>query len=404
MRNFSTIFLLGLIAVVGVFTLDVYLPGMPAMAKDFSVTIDDISFTFAIFSIIFAITQLFYGVISDYIGRKPILILGLTLAAVATTFCIFAKNYEIFLAARIIQAIGISAFVVVNAIIRDLYVGTIAIQTRTFVTTASVISISIAPTIGGLLQKYLSWQGGFIASLILIMIALICTILFFKESNHTKIQTQLNLMTFIKSYLKMFRNGHYITHVLSATLAYTIHFAFIIMSAKIFIELLGFSPLGFGYLMFIYGGMYFISGLFSASIAKRFSTSHLISIGGIFIFMGGIIMAGISAFIPLNVWIVLIPMTLMTIGITLIRASATTGALSTLHENAGQGAAGLNLYQFILSAIIAMAVNECSYPPQVSLSLLATLCALTILLLINLNTLTKFFHIKSANKLSENYN
>jgi DHA1 family bicyclomycin/chloramphenicol resistance-like MFS transporter len=121
MKNFSTIFLLGFIAVVGVFTLDVYLPGMPAMAKEFNVSITQIGFTFTGFSIAFAVSQLFHGVLSDRFGRKPVLLSGLGIAAISTLFCITAKSYESLFSARILQAVGISSFVVVNAIIRDLY-------------------------------------------------------------------------------------------------------------------------------------------------------------------------------------------------------------------------------------------------------------------------------------------
>ena len=401
MKNLSTIFLLGLIATVGVFTLDVYLPGMPAMAKEFGVSINQISFTFAIFSVVFAISQLFYGVLSDYIGRKPILLGGLFVAAVATAFCITAKNYESLLAARIFQALGISVFVVVNAIIRDLYTGTTAIQVRAFVTTVSGVSISIAPTIGGLLQNHLNWQGGFIASLVLIITALVYAIIFFPESNKNKTKSKLSFIAFTKSYIQLFSDSRYIVHVCAATLAYTVHFSFIIMSAKIFIDLLGFNPLTFGYLMFVYGGIYFVSGLFSTYIAKKVSVPHLIEFGGLFIALGGTLMLALSIFISLTAWQILLPMTLMTAGITVVRSAAITGALAPIPTQAGQGAAGLNLIQFLLSAIIATAVGEFGNYPQFSLAVLAIVCALSIILLINLHNWIGF-SVKPIYRASEN--
>jgi len=79
---------------------------------------------------------------------------------------------------------GISSFVVVNAIVRDLYTGVEAVQARAMIATACGVSISIAPSIGGLLQEILNWQGGFYASLILILVAFLYAGIFFSESNN----------------------------------------------------------------------------------------------------------------------------------------------------------------------------------------------------------------------------
>lgn len=242
MKNYSTVCLLLLIAIVGVFTLDVYLPCMPAMASNFNVSILQITYTFTAFSAVFALVQLFHGSLSDFLGRKPIIVVGLSIAAVATYFCIQAHTYKMLFFARIIQAIGISSFVVVNAIIRDLYIGSKAIQVRTLVTMASGISISIAPTIGGLLQTLFGWQGGFIASLILIVVALLYTILFFNESINKNTDSLRSISRIVKSYASLFTDRIYVCHIIQAMLAYTVHFSFIILSSTIFMGVLGENP------------------------------------------------------------------------------------------------------------------------------------------------------------------
>jgi DHA1 family bicyclomycin/chloramphenicol resistance-like MFS transporter len=382
MKNLPTILLLGLIAIVGVFTLDVYLPGMPAIAKDFGVSIDQVEFTFTSFAIVFAICQIFYGSLSDYFGRKPILVSGLIVSAVATLFCITAKNYDSLLIARILQATGISVFVVVNAIIRDLYAGPLAVQVRTFIMTVAGLSISLAPTIGGLLQNRFSWQGGFIASLVLIIIALICSVLFYKESNKAT-KKDLKILSVVKSYGQLFSNLSYSTYIFSATLAYAVHFTFIIMSANMFINILGFSPLTFGYLMFVYGGIYFVSGLLTSVLIKKISNSVLIKIGCMFIFSGGLMMLILSLAQTLNAWQILLSMGLITAGITGVRSAAATEALAPIPNQAGQGSAGLNLVQYFFSAILVIILSKIEMQPAVILSLLAIVNAITILSLIN---------------------
>lgn len=382
MKNISTIFLLGLIATVGVFTLDVYLPGMPSMAEQFDVSITQIGYTFTIFSVVFAICQLFHGTLSDFTGRKPILIGGLIVAAIATLLCINANSYGSLLSARILQATGISAFVVVNAIIRDLYTGTKAIQVRTFVTTVSGVSLSIAPTIGGMLQSRFDWQGGFFISLLLILATLIYAALFFSESNANRSKFSLNVTLIGKSYLALFSNHSYVLHIMLATLAYTVHFSFIIMSANIFINLLGFTPLIFGYLMILYGGVYFISGISVNYIANKLPHSTLITLGATCIGAGGVLMLILLFLLPLSAWQVLLPMSLMTMGVTVVRAAAATGALAPIPAQAGQGAAGLNLVQFMVSAVIATFVSALGSEPQLSLATLAIISSGSIIYLL----------------------
>jgi DHA1 family bicyclomycin/chloramphenicol resistance-like MFS transporter len=381
MENLSTLLLLVLIAVVGVFTLDVYLPGMPSMAAQFDVSLTQISYTFTAFSVMFAIMQLVHGTLSDVIGRKPVVLGGLSIAALATFFCIKAESYETLFAARLLQAMGISAFVVVNAIIRDLYAGVRAVQVRTLVATASGISISIAPTIGGLLHNSYDWQGGFIASLILIIMALVYAALFFNESNVNRSAVNLRLSELFKSYVSLFSDRNYLTHIVQAMLAFTVHFSFIIMSARIFVELLGKTPLVFGYLMIIYGGVYFLCGLASTWIAKKLPISALIKIGGICIGLGGLLMMALLILFHLGSWQVLLPMAVITLGVTMARASAITGALAPIPSKAGQGSAGLNLVQFAASAMIATIVSNYGSNPQLSISFLAIASSLLIIYL-----------------------
>lgn len=380
MKNISTLIMLFLIAIVGVFTLDVYLPSIPSMASQFDVSLTEITYTFTVFSVVFAIMQLVHGSLSDVYGRKPIMLIGLAIAGMATLFCITANTYHGLFISRMVQAIGISSFVVVNAIIRDLYTGVRAVQVRTMVAMTSGISISIAPTIGGFLENTFKWQGGFIASLVLIILAMMYALIFFKESNINRTSTCLNINELWKSYTNIFKNKIFVIHVFLATLAYTIHFSFIILSAKIFIDMMGKTPIVFGYLMIFYGGVYFLCGLVSTWLAKKLSISGLINLGGICIGVGGVLLS-MTMMYGEGVWQVLLPMAVITLGVTTARASAITGALAPIPNQAGQGSAGLNLIQFAISALIATVVSKYGTDPQLSISLLAIITSILIIYL-----------------------
>ena len=92
-------------------------------------------------------------------------------------------------------------------------------------------------------------------------------------------------------------------------------------------------------------------------------------------------MSGLLMVIPTKAWLVLVPMGVMTIGITIVRATATTGALAQIPAQAGQGAAGLNLLQFMVSAIIATMASAFGEHYIALLSLIGVISAAMILIL-----------------------
>ncbi|MED7788061.1 MFS transporter [Francisella sp. 19X1-34] len=157
-------FILTCFAISGIFTLDIYLPGIPGQIKSLNVSSTAISWTFTIFSITFAISQLIVRPLSDKYGRKPILIIGLFLATISTFLCGLADGFGELIAFRILQAVGASCFVVMHAIIRDLHDGPIATRLRGYLTMIAGVTISVAPSLGSFLVYISGWRGTFILS------------------------------------------------------------------------------------------------------------------------------------------------------------------------------------------------------------------------------------------------
>ena len=128
--------------------------------------------------------------------------------------------------------------------------------------------------------------------------------------------------------------------------------------------------------------IYFLCGLASTWIAKKISITSQIKFGGFSIGLGGILMLALFLGVDAGSWQVLLPMAVITLGVTMTRASATTGALAPIPLQAGQGAAGLNLVQFAVSAVIATLISKFGNDPQLSISLLAITSSISIIYLI----------------------
>jgi DHA1 family bicyclomycin/chloramphenicol resistance-like MFS transporter len=112
---------LGLLAAVGPFAIDMYLPALPTIAADLRASTAATQMTLMAFFIAFGVCQLVYGPVSDMIGRKPPLYFGLVVFTLGSIGCAFAPSVEWLIFFRVVQGIGASAAMVIpRAIIRDL--------------------------------------------------------------------------------------------------------------------------------------------------------------------------------------------------------------------------------------------------------------------------------------------
>ena len=141
---------------------DLYLPALPGMSAHFNATPDRINLTLTAFMIFYALGTLVWGPLSDHFGRKPILIAGLTIYVISSTLCALTPNVDGLILSRIFQALGGSAAgVVATAIVKDVYSGKKRGSVLAIVQSMVLISPAIAPVIGALLLRFISWRGVF---------------------------------------------------------------------------------------------------------------------------------------------------------------------------------------------------------------------------------------------------
>lgn len=116
------VFILGLLTAIGPFSIDMYLPGFAAIAKDLHTSVANVSMTLSSYFIGISAGQLLYGPLLDRFGRKKSLFFGMLIYILATLGCIFVKDIDIFIVLRLLQAIGTcSAIVASVAMVPDYF-------------------------------------------------------------------------------------------------------------------------------------------------------------------------------------------------------------------------------------------------------------------------------------------
>lgn len=157
----SAIALLLLMVLLGVFPLDVILPSFPALSAHFDTRSSDIALSISIFAIGVSISQFFLGPLSDQIGRKSLLIMGLMISILGAIGCANAVEFATFMIFRVLQALGCGCFVLSNALVQDIFSSEERDRVRILMTSASGLFISLSPLAGTLLQSTLGWTGSF---------------------------------------------------------------------------------------------------------------------------------------------------------------------------------------------------------------------------------------------------
>ncbi|MDE5832174.1 MAG: Bcr/CflA family efflux MFS transporter [Desulfovibrio sp.] len=141
---------------------DMYLPALPAMAENFGVSSDSVADTITLFFLVFAISMLFWGPISDRYGRRPALLAGSLLYTVSSVFIALANSLDWMLFWRCVQALGSgAASSLALAIVKDALKGRLMQNVIGFMQTITVLAPLTAPVIGGGTLLFVSWRGIF---------------------------------------------------------------------------------------------------------------------------------------------------------------------------------------------------------------------------------------------------
>ena len=150
------------LATIGPFTIDTYLPSFPAIALELQTTEVLVQQTLTAYLIPFAVMMLFHGAISDAVGRRPVILIGVGGYVIASIGCALATSMTMLLVCRALQGLVAGAGTSLSrAVVRDAYQGVEAQRLLSRVMLMFSIAPAIAPVIGGWLQTWFGWRAIF---------------------------------------------------------------------------------------------------------------------------------------------------------------------------------------------------------------------------------------------------
>ena len=339
---------------LGVFPLDVLLPSFPALAEHFRSTPADIALSISLFAVGIAFAQLLIGPLSDVIGRKGLLLAGMSVSMLGALGCVMTTDYSLFLVFRVVQALGCGCFVLSQALVQDLFEGEERDRLRILMVTAGGIFISVSPLVGTFLQATLGWRGSFWVFIALSAVVMLKAWLFLESSRPTTRGTRTNFLT---AYRRVLGDFDFVGYWLISAFAFACHFSFIVISPLIFMDRLQLSAYEFSLILLVYGAAYVTGGILASVLSRRISSGQQMVVGLSLILFAGVTMLYLSSSFALAPATVLIPMLICTAGTTIARPAATSRAMSLFPDNAGTSASAGSTIIFICGGLISALIS-----------------------------------------------
>ena len=262
---------------LGAWTMNVFLPSLPAIAKHFDADYAIVQLTISGYLGFLALLQLVFGPLSDRFGRRPVLVWAFITFLVATLGCALAPNIETFLAFRMLQASVAAGMVLSRAIVRDMVPKDQAASMIGYVTMGMAVVPMIGPAIGGILDQQFGWQSTFYATLLFGVLALA---LIWHDLGETN-QTQSTSFTGqFRAYPELLRSRRFWGYSLTAGFASGAFFAFLGGAPYVATQILGISPTQLGLYMGVIALGYLLGNFLSGRFSTRLGVNRMMLMGG----------------------------------------------------------------------------------------------------------------------------
>jgi len=350
----SFIITLGLLTGVAALTVDLSLPAIPAMVDALATNLSKGQQIVGIFMAGMALGQIPAGLLSDRMGRIPILYVGMSIFTLAATVAAAAGNIELILAARFVQGFGAAAAIVLSrAVVRDISSGREAARLMSLMTMIFTAAPVIAPSIGALLIAQWSWRAPFIVIAVAGFLMLLAI-----RSNLTEPHTPNidghPIRQLSNSFREFFRHRQSIFALLLLVLPPAGYMSIIAVSAAMVVEIYGYSVQQYG-LIFACAGLSILlgSGL-NRFLVARFQIIPLITLGVVLIALSGVQLLVIAWMNAAPLWWVWSSVCLFMFTIAILMANSTVLALDPLPRIAGVASSIIGTLQNIVGACGAL--------------------------------------------------
>jgi MFS transporter, DHA1 family, multidrug resistance protein len=275
----SLILVLAACSGAGAVSTNLFLPALPQIREHFAVSVAASQATISAYLIAFACGILIAGPLSDHLGRKPTMVGGLCLFTLGSLLAALAPALSWLVAARIVQALGASAgLIVARATVGDLFQGAQLARMIATLTMTTVLGTTLSPYLGGLIAAHFGWQKGFWLLVALgAVLALAARRLLPAGGAHAARASSIGALW--RQSRSVLARPVFFGYVLQAGAIYSVFIVFIAYAPYLMHSVFHRPPTEFGLYYFMFAGGYFLGNLYVSKAADRTSAYQLMRLG-----------------------------------------------------------------------------------------------------------------------------
>ena len=347
--------LLGGLAMFGPFSIDTIFPAFPQMAAQFGADKLAMQQTISVYLAAYALMSIVHGPLSDAIGRRRVILGGLSVFIVASVGCALAPDLRTLLAFRALQGLSAGVGLIVGrAVIRDVLQGSDAQRLMSQVSMVFGIAPAIAPIIGGWMLGVGRWPliFWFLAGFSTLLIC--STALWLPETHPQPSRMPLRAGRLLRDYLAIALNPRFQRLAAAGAFGFAGLFLYIASAPAFVLDLLGLGERDFAWLFLPTIGGMTLGAFISGRVAGRWQPTYQVGVGYACIGVAAIGNVAYNAFIPVLTvpWAVL-PMVLASFGVALMFPVLALAILDMYPRQRGSASSLQAFTQLVLNAVVA---------------------------------------------------
>jgi DHA1 family bicyclomycin/chloramphenicol resistance-like MFS transporter len=338
-------------------SINMIVPALTAMADGLDADFATIQLTLSSYLFATAISQLIHGPLSDKFGRRPVLLWGVLIYAVASLICLFAPSAWIVILGRILQGVGAAAgFALCRAIIRDLYERERAASMLGYITMGFSTAPMVAPLIGGLLSDYLGWRLIFLFMAVVGVVMLVVMWLALPETRKPMPAGQ-ERVGFFKGFAVLARIPAFWAYALNTGLMAGIFFAFLGGAPFVATTHFGMSGTAYGVYFAMSPVAFFLGNFLTGRLTMRLGTGSMMRAGNALGLVAAICLIALLGSGWQNPLALFVPVWFIGLANGLSLSNSMAGAVSVRPALAGTAAGITGSFQVGFGAVATVVVG-----------------------------------------------
>ncbi|KNE78093.1 Bcr/CflA family multidrug efflux MFS transporter [Aggregatibacter actinomycetemcomitans] len=372
---------LGILSMLPPLSVDMYLPAFLNIAQDFQVSNDQVQHTLTSFAYGLALGQLFWGPFGDSFGRKPIILLGVTVAALAALILTQIHSIGNFTALRFIQGFfGAAPVVLVGALLRDLFDKNELSKMMSTITLVFMVAPLVAPILGGYIVYFFHWHAIFYVIAMMGLLSILLVFFVVPETHYKEKRIPLRLNIIARNFMALWKQKPVLGYMFAASFAFGGLFSFVTAGSIVYIGIYGIKPENFGYFFMLNIAVMIFGSFLNGRLVHKVGAETMLRVGLVVQFLSAIWLV-LVVLLDLGFWAMAIGIAIFVGQNSLISSNAMASILEKFPNAAGSANSMVGSVRFGTGACVGSLValmNMSSATPMlltmVACSVMAVVC------------------------------